>query len=152
MSREDCLDCGGPIRRNTNGTIESHWSDDLKRWMYHGWAIMKACLSRRLAQRDAEIANAMKMYDAARTEIDRLQIIVGKMPKTADGVAITPDMVVWILREGGEIDRGDVSKVGLNYVVIFGLGGGADHFADAICYSTRTAAEAARVMKGGQES
>jgi len=37
-------------------------------------------------------ATALEMCD----EIDRLQAIVDRLPKTADGVPVTPGMIVWI--------------------------------------------------------
>ncbi len=63
--------------------------------------------------------------------VEKLQAIVHRLPKTADGVPIYPGMTVWALIAGREISDAEVQAVGI---------GGVWRY----CYSTREAAEKAR--------
>lgn len=81
------------------------------------------------------------LCEMQRKTIDRLQEIVDRLPKTADGVPITPWMPVWIICSSGIASvriswvSADQSRVGTN-------SGWSAKPSD--CYSTREAAEKAR--------
>lgn len=92
------------------------------------------------------LAEAMHATDwpALLAEVSRLQAIVDKVPKTADGVPLAIDtdgtMVVW--GQDGRHMRATVSA------------SDADGFAEyelSECYSTREAAEAAAKRKDGDQ-
>jgi hypothetical protein len=63
--------------------------------------------------------------------MDRLQAIVDRLPKTADGVPIAPGASVWAWMGDAGIVETEIQRVG--------KGGWFD-----ACYSTREAAEKAR--------
>lgn len=75
-------------------------------------------------------ANAIRECQRLRKDRDRLQAIVDRLPKTADGVPIYPGMTVFA-RLRCAVTEVDVPKVGCGGVY-------------AQCYSTRDAAEKAR--------
>jgi len=65
----------------------------------------------------------------------RLQAIVAKLPKTADGVPIVPGMKVWHMNQFGEIAEAEVE--------IRFYGDPLDIVTEQRCYSTRQKAEQA---------
>jgi hypothetical protein len=50
-------------------------------------------------------------WKQAEAEVARLQAIVDKLPKTADGVAVVPPVSVWIRRQNGRVDEMWVSCI-----------------------------------------
>ena len=91
---------------------------------------------------------AIEAIQALRAERDRLAEIVERLPKTADGVPVTPEQEVWV-------PAGVVSSDARSYRVVpvdSSLVGVVEEFSIVFvsdnCYSTRAAAEAARA-KGG---
>lgn len=74
-------------------------------------------------------------------EIERLRAIVERLPKTADGVPVTPGMAYWFeyMDTPGEFGQLHASEIyNCNGDVVF----------NTYCYSTREAAEAARKAGG----
>ena len=67
----------------------------------------------------------------AEQKIERLQAIVDRLPKTADGVPIVPGMEVWSWMGDAGLMSTEITRIG--------KGGWF-----AACYSTREAAEKAR--------
>jgi hypothetical protein len=83
-------------------------------------------------------------------EIIRLQTIVDKLPKTADGVPVVPGMILW---PGIFIPDEQGARIGW-YATDLATGDrihqGEDTLRIGKCYSTREAAETAnRIPKGG---
>ena len=81
-------------------------------------------------------ATAMELCD----EVDRLQAIVDRLPKTADGVPIVADMEVWLI--GSNCDPFQVT-VENEIVIRFPDQETSRHYT-SWCYSTKEAAEKAR--------
>lgn len=131
---EICPDCGSGFATPHHSRNGWHYAQCDRRWHgEHGWepSCPTACLRRQVANRDTQIAEL-------KSQLARLQAIVDKLPKTADGVIITPGRTfyeLWGTAPAGirslEVadwyDREDDSPV-----------------AAAEIYSTREAAEAAK--------
>jgi hypothetical protein len=83
------------------------------------------------------------LMEEATAEIERLQAIVGRLPKTADGVPIAPGDVVWLI--GSHCDPFQVTI--LNEIVIRYPDKETSSHYPSWCYSTRKAAEQARAGK-----
>jgi hypothetical protein len=88
-------------------------------------------------------------YSKQVAEIERLRAIVDKLPKTADGVTISPGMSVWCLLddEWQKVIASEVSDVGQVNIMdeVDDEGGGFWEIREASdCYSTRQAAEEAK--------
>jgi len=111
-----CPKCGG-----------SFWGSDMD------WDELCAdCLKELHAECEAQIA-ALTAANA------KLQAIVDKLPKTADGVAVMPGMKIWLDDSDGPVERVDTA--------ICTTPGPQVHWYEPIwsqCYSTRAAAEAAK--------
>lgn len=75
-------------------------------------------------------------------EIRRLQAIVAKLPKTADGVPVVPGMEVHELYPSGELFRLEVWWAGI-HAYGFRFGQHNTQYDYRNCYSTREAAGAA---------
>lgn len=106
---------------------------------------------RRLTER-AEQAEARVREQAAETE--RLQAIVGKLPVTADGVPVVPGMQLYAPSETvcsyhkHDIAAGTLPRYAFSPLVQLVCETGIDHCAEmpiCKCYSTREAAETARL-------
>ena len=83
---------------------------------------------------------AARLLSDAADEIERLQAIIDKLPKTADGVPIVPGMIAWCHHCG--ITRAEL--IGEFGVTIEGPTVWCDGMADADgLYGTRKAADAA---------
>lgn len=76
-----------------------------------------------------------------REHIERLRAIVDKLPKTADGVSITPGMTIWLNTRKSESKGIDVSSVGTGFCELKDKPRGCYH--DKF-YSSKQAAEAAK--------
>jgi len=91
--------------------------------------------------------SAVRIITALEAENARLRAVVEKLPKTADGVPLTPGMELWHSGTGG-FPKGD-------YAWAFSKGQSGEWFVDfafatvmlSKCYSTREAAEAAKGAK-----
>lgn len=87
----------------------------------------------------AEMESAIDEKDS---EIEHLQAIVDKLPKTADGVPIVPGMTVSVLANYGDGLR--IHKLVVYDLTSIGCSDGDRYHWDCHqCYSTREAAEAA---------
>lgn len=78
-------------------------------------------------------------YCKLRKEIDRLQAIVALLPKTADGVPITPGMRLWYSNAAGEVGRTDPLELGDHESSL------ADYEVNVYATEAGAAAEAAEV-------
>lgn len=76
---------------------------------------------------------------AATKEIERLQSIVDKLPKTADGVPVTPRMQVWCKTPVGGVEALKLPHANSEESIRSGFGWVRLYQ----CYSTREAAESA---------
>jgi hypothetical protein len=100
-------------------------------------------------------------------ELTRLQAVVERLPKTADGVPVTPGMRVWHCarhrfgpKGGGENYKHEGLDVRMPKPYCLGEhcwydgcqsdDGGGRHCEWSECYSTREALEAAEAAKGGE--
>jgi hypothetical protein len=93
----------------------------------------------------ARLFGVVSLVTEAADELERLRAIEGKMPKTADGVAIMYGDWVWYSRKRF---RPNLDTLTIPCAVPVGEGGWRDlHVSE--CYSTREAAEAA--MNGGHQ-
>ena len=72
----------------------------------------------------------------AAKELERLHAIVGKLPKTADGVPVTADMTLWYVNPNGVVPTTSFTFDDICECLIDGNG--------PKLYSTREAAEAAK--------
>ena len=77
--------------------------------------------------------------DEAAAELQRLQAIVDKLPRTADGVPVTPLMELW----HPEAPQMSFTALGVSTVNANTPLGGGDYIDHRVCYSTPEAAEAA---------
>lgn len=82
-----------------------------------------------------------------RTEIERLRAIVDKLPQTADGMPVVPGMRVWRLEHPTTLGH-VVMSVRKGSVDLNGMG---TVFQASSLYSTRNAAEAARLPQNPTE-
>lgn len=76
-------------------------------------------------------------------ERKRLQAIVDKLPTTADGVPIVPEMTVWVIGNFGSIVRSVRELVVYDVSSLQCSDGDRYRWSARDCYSTRKAAEAA---------
>ncbi len=79
-------------------------------------------------------------------EIERLQAIVAKLPKTADGVRVTPAMELWV-RQDGEILHfyaTCIDFVAEGWLTQYGM---HEWFIDEDCYSSEEALKAAEAER-----
>ena len=85
------------------------------------------------------LVNARDDLLASLAEIERLEAIVAKLPRTADGVPVVPGMRVWRIRHQTTLGESvlDVSPRGIHLV------GKSDWYESRDVCSTRDAAEAA---------
>ncbi len=81
---------------------------------------------------------------ALEIKIKRLQAIVDKLPKTADGVHIVPGMVLWFIDRRKEVTVREVVISSLQntipMMVCARIDGGEQSLSECDCYSTREAA------------
>jgi hypothetical protein len=94
--------------------------------------------------------NQRSAIAVAQQRIAALQAIVDRLPKTRDGVPITPGMEVWTRRlYDGKLFSARVEKIVIDedglYLVL--AGSGARVRDPDECFSTREAAEAAEVKQ-----
>jgi len=97
-------------------------------------------------ERRAEIVRSMEqgpyMWTAEGeellAELDRLRAMEDKLPKTADGVAVVPGMMVWYRTGHHVVHRTVEMRAQLRNMACMSVSG---------CYSTREAAEAAKEPK-----
>ncbi len=99
--------------------------------------------------------------DRQAAEITRLQAIVDKLPKTADGVPVTPGMTVWLAAQG-EVSMFTATGGGSEHTIFawpmtFGVAQDCgfenmDGLYPPKTFSTRTAAEAARSKNKRKEN
>lgn len=78
-----------------------------------------------------------------RKEIERLQYIVDRLPKTADGAPIVPGMALWYRSPAGIIETPPLDT----WAEIEGMIAEDEDYGPDTFYSTRAAAEAAESEK-----
>ena len=88
------------------------------------------------AAQNPENIDALNLLCRAADEIERLSVIVRRLPTTADGWAMMPGVSVWYRNQFNEIGQVEVEMT-FN-------GDPLDYIAADQCYSTQEAAEAAR--------
>lgn len=105
-------------------------------------------MMRHATKRDTGIGN---WVHECLDEIIRLQAVVDKLPKTADGVSVVPGMKVWVRWRTPE---GTIVRQWETYTMSpFGAGDGDRlHWNYAQCYSTEAAARAAKAEGSDDES
>lgn len=94
---------------------------------------------------DYELANlpecSREYISDLEEEIEQLEAIVDKLPKTADGVPVTPGMTIWFNTRKSEAKGFIVASVGTGFCELKDKPRGCYH--DKF-YSSKQAAEAAR--------
>jgi len=106
------------------------------------------CVQGGFTEMQMEIMASEMVYDLW-DEIKRLQAIVDKLPKTKDGVTVTPGMELFRLLSDGRICSSLAHHIHSTCVESFdGLGGaGADANGVLPCYATEKAAQTAKEIK-----
>lgn len=89
-----------------------------------------------LAERDGAVSIATQVG----RELERARVVIDTLPKTADGIAVTPGMKVWLLNDNSVIECHSVFTVQFNGAASTN---GKGISLPGACYSTREAAEAA---------
>lgn len=147
---DKCPKCGGSMQETTEGGTGF--------WTHHR-VDGERCLRRQLAQERKANEILGVVSEGLRKDIVERDAIIAKLPKTEDGVPITPGMKVWLPDEGAGPDEGfvscdyisdvrDTGQVKLRWTSS-GYGGTppCNWPLSSECYSTKAAAEAARDAK-----